>query len=640
MTERSTATRLRAGVDRVRVGRLDRTDGLLLLWFLALALAVLFPLLRPGSVLSLDGVGSPHLAYVTYLLRAKDPLYYGRLPVAALLDGLGVVLPNWVVQRLLLGAIVVGSSWSAARACRRCTAGGRLVAGTLYAVNPFVYVRLLAGHWWLLLGYAVLPLAVVAVDDALAARGTGRRAAGWTTLAVAFDPHVAVLAAVVFASVGGARLWRSGSRRRVAGRLGRVGGLTLLLNGYWLLPAIGTLGAGTSKVSAIGGLDLVAFSARGTLAGNVPLSVAMLFGFWRRGARLPTSLVPLPAVLVGFGLVLFLALTGLSRDRRRPLSVGLAVAGLVGFVLALGVSVPATAPLFRFLVRHVPLFGGMRDSQKFVSLLALADALLGGVGADALLDGWRRWWTDRGSGARPASPRRPSWRRSEPALSALLVAGLLVGPLLLTWPMLGGLSGQLTTTHYPDGWAAANQHLVDDPGQYRVLFLPWHQYLAFPWTHGVVATPADAYFQRPVVRSHDIDLAGIGSQATSPTNARVVAILAAPGPRAGDDLAALGIKYVAVARTADYRQYDALVANPDLVPVVSTPALVLYRNRAFDRAPPPADWPRAWPVVPRTALLAGAAVTWLAALGATLGSPVGRPWLTSAVESWPVERSG
>ena len=625
------ARSVRAGSFPVRSLAGSAGSAAALAYFVGLALLVFLPVLERGFVLQLDMVFAPGANYLQFGLSEKGPLYYGRLPLLLALDAVTLVVPDWVVQKSLLLAIVAGSGYAAyvAARTRTRTAAGALFAGTLYSINPFVYVRLLAGHWWFLLGYAVLPLAVVGVADLLSGRGGARRAAAWTTLAVAFDPHVAVLAAVAYASLGLTTLVGSDRPFEVIARATRFVALTAALSAYWLLPALVALRRGTSKVGAMNALDLVAFGTSGTLAGNVPLSVAAMYGFWRGGYRLPLEVVPLPVYVSGFGLLLFLAATGLYHRRDRSMDRGLAIAGLVGFVLALGVSVAATAPIFRFLYETVPAIRAMRDAQKFVALLALAYALLGAHGVDHYAD--RVVWPSLTTPAVAWSRARPTRRPDADALARIAIAVFVVLaavalPLAYAWPMLGGATGQLSTTEYPDGWAEANEHLVDDPGRYRVLFLPWHQYLTFPWSDGRIANPADLYFDRPVIRSRDIDLAGIDSQAPSPAHERIRAILEDPEAvePIGGAVAPLGVKYVLVAKAADYRRYDYLREQPDLVAVVENEDLVLYENRAFASAPPPGRWPRAGDAVPWRALLAGTAIAAVAALVAFAGPALPR----------------
>lgn len=575
-------------------------------YFLALSLLAFGPVLGPGFVLSLDMTFSPTTDYLRFGLSMKGPLYYGRLPLLAVFDAVALVVPDWVVQRAALVGIVTGSGLAGYAATRRASVPARLFAGTLYAVNPFVYVRLLAGHWYFLLGYAVLPMAVVSFHRYLAGDARLRGAVGWATLVSVFDPHAAVLLGVAWATLAGATYHHD---RPDAGAFGRrlaaFGAAYAGLNAFWLLPALAAVFGGGTTLAEFSALDLAAFSASGTVAGNVPLSVAALYGFWRGGYVLPADVLGRWVVLGLFVVVLYLAVSGLVERRDDALVVGVAAAAGVGFGLAMGVSTPYTAPPFRFLYDHVFVLKGMRDTQKFAGLLALGYAVLGAAGVDAVLAelGARRPLTSL------SRPRHGTLDRRTLA-SLALVAVLLAVPLVATITMVGGFWGQFETTDYPDGWHAADDRLADDPDEFRALVLPWHQYMAFDWTRGTVANPADLFFEVPVVRGRNVEVAGVRSHATDPTHVRVTDLLTreTPPDRFGAATAPLGVKYVVLLKEVDYRQYEFLREQADLAVALENDDLVVFENEAFDAAPPPDEWPRASPPVPWTALVAGSVV--------------------------------
>ena len=78
-------------------------------------------------------------------------------------------------ERVLLVAIVLLAGLGVHRLVAGERAGLAAFAGVLYAINPFVYDRLLTGQWFLLLGYAVLPWALRALIRTL----RGERRAPW-----------------------------------------------------------------------------------------------------------------------------------------------------------------------------------------------------------------------------------------------------------------------------------------------------------------------------------------------------------------------------------------------------------------------------------------------------------------------------
>lgn len=585
------------------------------MYFLTLAVAAFAPVLSDGFVLSLDMIFSPNTDYVAFTLREKGPLYYGRLPFMVALDAAALVVPHWVLQRLVLIGIVAGSGYAMARSVAQWGRLAGVFAGTLYAINPFVYVRVLAGHWYFLLGYAVLPLAVVSfhryLDDPDWARLVP--ATLLATVVAMFDPHAAVLLAVAGATVLVAHLghrpgdWRPTGRRALG-----FGVVATAVNAYWLVPALGGYLGGTAEVSAFSPADLATFSARGTVLGHGPLSTSMLYGFWRGGYRYPFDLVPVAVVVALFALLLFLAVSGWLDRRGDPLCDGLAIAAVAGVLIGLGVSWPPSQPLAQPFFQYTPIGLGMRDSQKFVGVTALAYAVLGAAGVARFDAEYRlseragrlRGWIEDGGSSAAGPPSRD--------LLAVLVCLLLVAlPLLYTFPMVVGFWGQLETSHYPADWHAVNDRLQRDDGEYRVLVMPWHLYVPFEWAGGTVANPAPMFFDRPTLTSEAVEVGGITPREGDPTRQRVRTLLERGDPNEsfGHEVAPLGFKYVLRFHVADDERYDFLDRQADLTPVMRTDQLVLYRNEAFETAPPPSQWPRATSPTPWGALLVGGVVS-------------------------------
>lgn len=576
--------------------------GIAALYFLGLGLAAFFPTLDGGFVLQLDMVFAPDASYLQFLLQEKGPLYYGRLPFLAVFDAVTLVVPDWVVQRTLLVGTVAGAGLAAYAATDDLGYSGRLFAGTLYAVNPFTYVRLLAGQWYFVLGYAALPLAVTSFHAyVVGERDRPYGAVGWATVVAVFDPHAAVLLALAGVAVLATAVQRQG--RMVVRQASRYGALAVAANAYWLLPAGIALGTGDSQLSTVGGADLIAFATDGVVAGNVPLSVTTLYGFWRGGYTYPFDIVPLALVVGLFVPVLFLAVLGwLASDD--AVGDGLALAAVGGALLAVGVSTDATAPLVRAL-SHTPIGAGMRETGKFVGMVALSYAILGGRGVGALLGGLDDVLAGPPSVVSACNPGvAPSTLRRGASLTLALAVILL--PLAYTFPMVVGFWDGLSSTEYPDDWHAVDDRLDREGGPHRTLVLPWHQYQRFDWTDGAVANPAPLFFGPEVVSSRDPEV-GVGSQATDPTHRRVRALIDRDDhEQFGRDVAQLGVEYVVLLKTTDHRRYAFLREQTDISVVTETDELVLFRNDAFTAAaPPPAEWPRDGPRVPWAALLVG-----------------------------------
>ena len=208
-------------------------------WTLAVAVALVVtgPWLLRGYVLSYDMVFVPRPA-----LGAGGLGLDGRVPRAVPGDFLVAlaarVVRSDLLEQAVLVSILVAAVLGAWRLSPAQGAVGRAASGLLYGWNPFVYERLVLGHWALLVGYAALPWAVVAAvrlrdpsaATALARVGVPGRAARRRGRD---QPH--------------RRAAGRGGRRRRAGRA-RIGargadgslagaGAAVLLNAPWWLPA-------------------------------------------------------------------------------------------------------------------------------------------------------------------------------------------------------------------------------------------------------------------------------------------------------------------------------------------------------------------------------------------------------------------
>ncbi|HVE47619.1 MAG TPA: hypothetical protein VNA57_12840 [Acidimicrobiales bacterium] len=468
--------------------------------------------------------------------------------------GLAIAGASRIVGGAIVSWLVIATVLAISAAGAACLVGGRPItrigAGTLYAVNPLVFDRIFAGHVGYLLGYALLPLLLASLlrwRNDFSRRGM--RPALWMALVIGLTPHFFWIGGVVllFSAAAGP------DRRRALGWTGAVVSLTLVMSAYFIAPSVG------HSTQAVGEADVSSYRTRADPALGLAVNVAGLYGFWRPEPRLPKQDVAgWPLFLGAIGL---LAAYGLSRARRdeatRHLASAVALSGVTGFFLALGDQGP-TGPLFRFLFDHVPGFAIMREPHKFVALLALAYAAGFGFALEDL-------------------GRRMEGRRARIALGVLAL-GL---PILYTPTLFFGLAGRVKTSEYPPSWAAADRIMGEGDG--KVLFLPWHQYLGFPFTGRVIANPADVTFRRDAIEGDNVELTNLATSSTLKRSGYLEFLFAHGGELCafGRLVAPLGVEYVALASAADSDRYGWLNEQVDLERVLDRPGMVLYRNAAY-----------------------------------------------------------
>jgi hypothetical protein len=202
----------------------------------------------------------------------------------------------------------------------------------------------------------------------------------------------------------------------------------------------------------------------------------------------------------------------------------------------------------------------MREQQKWLALTMIAYAAGVGTAVEGLALACRR-------------ARLPVQRLTAAgALLAVATVYAVVAPSLF-W----GLGGSVRISSYPASWYAADRLM--GAGDEAVLFLPWHGYQPFAFTGSrTVATPAAAFFRRPVLSSDAVELGPVRTNSVSRRMAYVQRLVAAGDAGGlGRLVAPLGVRYVALARDRETEAYAWLDRQGDLTPVLRAPEFTLYR---------------------------------------------------------------
>lgn len=488
-----------------------------------LALVVLGPvLLHRGYVLVGDMTFVPHQPWKPAWL-GLDGSVPRAVPADAVVSVLGQVVPGDLLQKAVLLATLVAAGAGVLRLTSRIpgiAASARLGGAVLYVWNPYVYERLAIGHWGLLVGYAALPWVVAAALD-VRRGGAPPHARLFLLLLVAAAGSptgglIAGLAAVVVAA----------DRRRLSsGAL--VLGSVLVVNLPWLVPgAVNQAPPGDAS-------GVAAFAARADTPFGAWGSLLTLGGIWKAAvvpAERDTGLLVLVALLVAVAALVRLAASAWAGGDADPLAARrLLLLAVLAFLLAVVPATGAGERLVSSLVERVPAAGIWRDSQKWLQPVALAAAL----GFALLLDGAGR------------RLRRAGLPAAGVGVVALLPLVLLPG---LGW----GLSGRLDPVTYPQEWDSVRQVIDAQPAaERRTAVLPWSAYQRLPWNGGRAALdPALRFFPGQVVVDEDLSISdAVAVRGTDRSAAAIGRALRDHRPL-GPALAAAGVRYLLVERTA------------------------------------------------------------------------------------------
>ncbi|MBI5228652.1 hypothetical protein HY991_00970 [Candidatus Micrarchaeota archaeon] len=555
-----------------------------LLLFFILSLLIMDGLLLPGNVLSLDmsGLESTNT-------RLQDTFYginehwnngftvsavfeVAKLPLYLVISFFLLILPAWVIQKAILIAILFGSAVSAYLACP-ADKPGKTFAGVLYMINPFLYIRFLAGHWMFLLAYAIAPLAVMSYFRFLDSKKTVHviESAFLTFLVAVFEIRVFLLLLFLFLLFFFLKVYASRDCKKLLSVSAVFTLVFMLLNLFWLVP----LATSNFVPEVVSLADTMLFATKHSTF-NVLFNAAALHGFWRGGYLLPYKMLHTWLFFGLFAVILYLAVNGFVHYYRNE-KIGVrvkavAIAGIAALVLAVGSTAEPFKSLFSFLFENIFFFRGFREPHKFLALLAFAYSFLGGLGLNALQRQLREVRAFRFKG----------FSLSGNKIALVLGIFALLVPMVYTFTMFNGFWGQLEGVNYPKDYYALEKFLNEDPNEFNTLFFPWHMYMDFKWNPKQrIAAPFASFFSKPVIQGDTLESGGIYSQSTNPTSKYIEFLLANKGNRTnfGNLLSVINVKYVVLAKEADYRSYSFLYNQTDLELVKESSNLIVFKNK-------------------------------------------------------------
>ena len=530
-----------------------------MVWFVGLALLVLGPLLAPGYLLLLDASAGPAGPWQDFFPTISEGLVTSAALALNVMRAIGEIQPQ-LPNKLVIGLSVALGGFGLFRFLYHHVRIGfwpALVAGTFFAINPFVYERILAGQILLTASYAALPWAL-ACFARVASRGEARdvlRAVAWVAAIGLIDIHGGGMALLV---LGVAILFSPATPGRKLALVALAAGGFVVVNLYWIAPSMlagegGRLGSG----------DYLAYAPRPRSASILPY-VFMLHGFWRVEFITPLQAgksLYLAAFLPVAGAAFAGVIHATSTHRWSRAANALLVSCLIAAVLGMGASFPITEPLARFMFERVPGYGIFREPQKWVALLALGYAVFAGVGLELVARRLERLRT--GSG--------------------MLVGAAIVLPLIATRIMLWGFDSTIANSQFPSDWQRADEITAGEPG--AILALPWNLYQPVDFAgQRTVANPMPHYFRSEVVVSKEARL--FVTDETEPSDPRDAYVQAIMNRRrnvedVGHLLAPLGIRYIALAHVADWSTYGFLERQSDLEAVFSGPDMTLFESTAW-----------------------------------------------------------
>ena len=539
--------------------------------YVIITVAVLNHLLFPKYIFTLDMIFPPWKDFLNTIYGAEQffPMWIStQLPLYLSMGFLEYLLQMWLIQKIILFLILFLSGISAYRLCPSELKSAKYFAGFIYMINPFVYVRFLAGHWKILLAYAIAPFAIKAFIDLLEEQNRKRfiNTLFWITLVGIFNIQILILTLGVYCILFVLKITQIRKETQLRSDLIKttflLGISYIFLNAYWLFP---TFTAETTIINQMGREDLYIYATKPS-AINTAFTTASMYGFWRGGYLYPKDILPYWHGFFAF--ILFLAVHGFISyytDKRISIYVkGFGLTAVLGLILGSGVYGPFSEG-FESLYNNVSFFRGFRDSHKFVALVVLVYAYLGSLGVAEFEKGFK----DR--------------EKRKKILSMAIVTLALITPFIYSFTMFNGFWGQLNPVDYPEDWYEVNEYLNEDVQNFNVLFFPWHGYMDFKWipnTQKRILNPAANFFDKPVIKGENVEVEGVYTQSTSPVQQYVQFLLEKQDDidNFGKLVSPLNVKYVLLTKEVDYKKYFFLFNQTDLELVKETENFYVFKN--------------------------------------------------------------
>lgn len=539
-----------------------------LIYFL-LAFIILFNF-KDRYILTLDMIYPMNSFFTDFFYGFTPPAWGGVAPIAATMK-LSPIIPAWIIQKIYLFLIIFLSGISMHSLVSVKSHVPKYYAGILYTINPFVYYRFLAGQWFILLGYSIVPFAIKSFLQFLDEQKLKHllKSVFFTTLVGAFSSHILALLFIVYFVLLIIKLYSVRSETnttiKLVKSLGLFAILFISLNLYWLLPLFT---AKSTLVHQISLVDVYAFSTKTSSFNNI-FTIATMHGFWRGGYLYTKDIISYWYFFFGF--ILFIAVHGfINNYRNKNLNLpvtALGVVAIIAVILGSGIHGPFSS-LFEYIFNNIFFFRGFRDSHKFAALLALSYSYLGALGV---------WEFVKIARCKEHSARLTRF------IAFFVIFLALITPFMYSITMFNGFWGQLNPTDYPDDWYEMNDFFNNDSQDFNVLFLPWHQYMDFGWVQNTqkrIVNPASSFFDKPIIQGENTEIGSIYSQSTNPAQNYIETLLNAKNTTTnfGKQMVILNVKYIILTKESDYENYFFLFNQSDVKLIKETKNFYVFEN--------------------------------------------------------------
>lgn len=512
--------------------------------FALVALVLLYPTFQKGYIFLLDWGIAPNLSLSDINWKA-DPI------VKIVYSLLAMIFTFGVFQRIYLFAIIFFLGVAGYRLAKRTgNIYARYFAGLFLIFNPFIYARLVEQPG-IALGSLFFFWFLVYLLEHLEERKKNNKkillASVFAGLAIATFMH-----STFFVAVTAAVLLLFDFVKNRDGRFVLKTGIVILsilfiVNINWLMASSSGNNSRINAVKNFGPDDFEAFRTKAIGGESIYFTALSLQGYWGEYGERFISIRENPFWILAFWLILLVAIFGAVKNWKDSyVAKALTVIFFIALILDIGISSPLISPLATFLYKHLPLYIGLREPQKWAAVLVFIYAYLGMWGVKHVLE-------------------LKSMKRYRGGAGFILA----ILPIIFAFPMIRGMHEHLAPRSFASGWQEARAYLSgysNNDRSGKILFLPWHSYLELNFAGKSVTNPAKNYFGKNILQGNNTEFGKVYSHSLDDqtltiekyTPARSGPAKKIPYAEFFSDMKGLGIGKVIVAKAEDWKKYEWL----------------------------------------------------------------------------------
>jgi len=204
-------------------------------------------------------------------------------------------------------------------------------------------------------------------------------------------------------------------------------------------------------------------------------------GFWAERVNYFKNILDSKVSVVAFLMIIAFVINGIlnafsSKNIIKNEKLKLAfflVLGIAGTILSIGYASDSTYSITKILDKYLPFYKGMREPQKWVSVITISYVFFFCRSIEMIYNGIKT-------------------RRMKYAF--VLFSAII--PIIYAHQMLWGFNNQLKVADYPKGWYEINAYLNNDKSDSKAVFFPWSFYPYFSFAGRNIIIPALSFFDK------------------------------------------------------------------------------------------------------------------------------------------------